>query len=94
MSYFNPLLNSLIAGQALQRAHESEKERQVRRAQAVAKNAAAEGDRFERAVESDDAINPTHGDDEPHREPPEQRKKKRPPEENGDGEPPHLDLKA
>lgn len=55
MTYFNPLVAPLAQGQQVQRSA-AEKERQVARAQALSKNTAAEGDRFDHQVESTDAL--------------------------------------
>jgi hypothetical protein len=64
MTYFNPLVGPLAQSPQAQRLAAADKERQVARAQALAKNAAAEGDRFEHTVESPDAVSPA-GDDAP-----------------------------
>lgn len=55
MTYFNPLIAPIATGSQVQRAAAADKERQVARAQALAKNSAADGDRFEHQVESPDA---------------------------------------
>jgi hypothetical protein len=60
MTYFNPLIGPVAQGPQAQRAA-AEK---IARAQALAKNSAAEGDRFEHTVESADALPPA-GDDAP-----------------------------
>lgn len=55
MTYFNPLIAPIATGSQAQRAAATDKERQVARAQTLAKNSAADGDRFEHQVESPDA---------------------------------------
>ena len=61
MTYLNPLIAPIVQGPQAQRAA-ADKERQIARAQALGKNSAAEGDRFEHPVESADAVSPV-GDD-------------------------------
>jgi hypothetical protein len=93
MTYFNPLIGPLAQSPQAQKVAASDKERQVARAQALARDSAAEGDRFEHAVESADALSPV-GDDAPggggrQREPARDERKK----PNGDdGGEPHLDV--
>ena len=62
MTYLNPLIAPVVQGPAAQKAAAADKERQIARAQAVAKNSAAEGDRFEHQVESADGLSRV-GDD-------------------------------
>ena len=61
MTYLNPLIAPLAGGPQAQRTA-ADKERQIARAQALGKNSAAEGDRFEHTVGSADAVSPV-GDD-------------------------------
>jgi hypothetical protein len=95
MTYFNPLVGPVAQSAQAQKVAASDKERQVARAQALARDSAAEGDRFEHAVESADALSPV-GDDatggggrqgEPA---PDKRKKS----DAGGGAEPHLDVKG
>jgi hypothetical protein len=95
MTYFNPLIGPVAQSPQTQKVAASDKERQVARAQALARNSAAEGDRFEHADESADALSPV-GDDAPggggrQREQP--RDKRKQPPTDGDGES-HLDIKG
>jgi hypothetical protein len=77
MTYLNPLIAPIVHGPQPQRtAAAADKERQVARTQALSKNSAAEGDRFEHQVESADGLSPV-GDDpakggqqQPQRRPP------------------------
>jgi cobalamin biosynthesis protein CobT len=61
MTYFNPLIAPVAQGPQVQKAA-ADKERQIARSQDLAKNAAAEGDRFEHSVESADGLSQV-GDD-------------------------------
>ena len=95
MTYFNPLVAPVAQGTQTQRAAAADKERQIARNQALARNSAAEGDRFEHTVESADALTPV-GDDAPRGGQPRQQQRKRPDEsgadtggESGDA---HLDV--
>ena len=58
MTEFNPLAGSILQSTQVQRQSEADKQRQVRRAQALAKDVAARGDHFEHEVESADAVAP------------------------------------
>ena len=95
MTYFNPLI-APVAGSAQALRAAADKERQVARAQALAKNAAAEGDRFEHQVESADALKPASDDGSNGGQPRRQPKRK----DDGQGQvnadapedPPHLDV--
>jgi hypothetical protein len=62
MTYLNPLIAPIVQGPQAQRAAAADKERQIARTQALSKNSAAEGDRFERQVESAEGLSPV-GDD-------------------------------
>ena len=95
MSFLNPLAGTVAGQQLTQAALETEKVRQVRRAQAVSKNIAAASDRLEHEVESFDAVKPVDEDD-PQSDP--RQSKKRPKRKDaapeGKDDPPHIDLKA
>ena len=97
MTYFNPLIAPVAGSQGAQRAA-ADKERQVARAQALTKNAAAEGDRFEHQVESADALKPAGDDASNGGQPRQQQKRKEDgqgqPAAEPPGEPPHLDVTA
>lgn len=96
MSFLNPLAGTVAGQQLTQASLETEKVRQVRRAQTVSKNVAAANDRLEQEVESSDAIKPVdpngHQSD-PH-QPKKQSKRQGTSADDGDDEHPHLDLKA
>ena len=93
MSQINPFIGSVLQSPGVQRAAASDKDRQLRKANDLQKNAGLSGDRFEHAVESAEALDPAH--DEKKQEP----KKKRPAKparkksESGDDKP-RLDLTA
>jgi len=58
MTYFNPLIAPLAGSPQAQRTAAADKERQAARGQALAKNSAAEGDRYEHEVESPEGLSP------------------------------------
>ena len=96
MTYLNPLIAPLAGSPQAQRTA-ADKERQIARAQALGKNSAAEGDRFEHTVESADALSPV-GDD-PARggsQNKQERKDPRPQDDatEGDGGESRLDVTA
>jgi hypothetical protein len=93
MTYLNPLIAPIVQGPQAQKAA-ADKERQVARAQALAKNSAAEGDRFEHQVESADALSrvgedPSKGG-QPRQQP--QHKPSQQPEEDGGDGAAHIDV--
>jgi hypothetical protein len=95
MTYLNPLIAPIVQGPQAQRAAAADKERQIARAQALSKNSAADGDRFERQVESADGLSAV-GDD-PAKDSRQGRQQRR--EQNSDDrreetsdEKPHLDV--
>jgi len=95
MTYFNPLIGPVAQSPQAQKVAASDKERQVARAQALAKNAAADGDRFEHTVESADALSPV-GDDATggggqRREPARDKRKQ---SARTDDDEPRLDVKG
>lgn len=75
MTYLNPLIAPIVQGPQAQKAAAADKERQVARAQALSKNSAAEGDRFEHQVESAEALSRV-GDDPSHGGQPNQQQRK------------------
>lgn len=92
MTYFNPLIAPVAQGQQVQRAA-ADKERQVARAQALTKNTAAEGDRFEHQVESADGLTPVGDDPSKGGQPRRRRQNSRDGSEpDGPGETPHIDV--
>lgn len=64
MTDFNPLAGSILGSAQAQQQLDVHKQRQVRRVQALRKNAAAEGDRFEHQVESPEELSPVNEDPE------------------------------
>jgi hypothetical protein len=62
MTDFNPLAGSILGSAQAQQQMDVQKQRQVRRVQALRKNAAAEGDRFEHQVESPEELAPVNED--------------------------------
>jgi hypothetical protein len=95
MTYFNPLIAPIAGGPQTQKAA-ADKERQVARAQALAKNFAAEGDRFEHTVESADGL--ARVGDDPARGGQQQKHQKKSPTPSDDdvrdedAGPAHLDV--
>ena len=95
MTYFNPLIAPLAGTPQAQRTAAADKER-VARAQALAKNTAAEGDRFEHQVESADALSPVG--DGPSNNPRQKQSRHRQAShgsatDDASGEP-HIDIKG
>lgn len=93
MSQINPFIGSIVQAPEAQRAAAADKDRQLRKAADLRKNAGLATDRFEHAVESAEAVDPAH--DEPKQE----RPPKRPPRSPNkpldfDEEEPGLDLTA
>lgn len=104
MTYFNPLIAPIATGSQVQRVAAADKERQVARAQALAKNSAADGDRFEHQVESPDATKSVGdeasggGHEQPEQRPHDSPTNNPPPVDEHDSEPgeeePRLDITA
>ena len=102
MSFLNPLAGTVAGQQLTQASLETEKVRQVRRAQTASKNIAATSDRLEHEVESSDAVKPV--DPNGHQSDPHQKRQSKRQETGagggadegavGDDEQPHIDLKA
>jgi hypothetical protein len=95
MSQINPFTGSILQSPVVQRQQAAEKDRQVRRAQDVEKNAALTDDRLEHQVESSDAPAAVHDEDSP-----DPRKRKRPghhaqgAKQSDSDDQSHLDLTA
>ena len=98
MTYFNPLIAPVAQGTAAQRAAAADKERQIARSQALTRNSAAEGDRFEHTVESADALPPVGDDPSRGGQPRQQQQHKQPDDPGQDGSAAageaHLDVTA
>lgn len=58
MTYINPLAGALLTGSVAQQQASTEKARQVRRAQTVARNIAAQADTLDHEVENPEAVTP------------------------------------
>jgi hypothetical protein len=94
MTYLNPLIAPIVQGPQAPKAA-ADKERQVARAQALAKNSAADGDRFEHQVESADALSRA-GEDSSRGGQSRQHERKPPQPSDGADDaaagPPHIDV--
>lgn len=92
MSQINPFTGSILQAPSVQRAQAVDKDRQLRRAHDLAKNAALQGDQHQHEVESSEALTPVQ-DDQPRKQP----RPKKPAQDHVDhddsGEP-HIDVTA
>ncbi len=93
MTQINPFTAIIQSGQ-VQQQHSAEKKRQLRRMQNLGKNAALQGDRLEHQVESSDAVQAIHDQENSYQ--PQRRSGHRPPppKPNADDEGEHLDVTA
>ena len=95
MTQINPFTGAIIQGSQLPPRQIADKDRQIRRAQNLAKNSALQGDQLEHQVESADALHATNDSrDSFHqqRRPPNPHKTPaKPPPSDKD---PHIDLTA
>jgi hypothetical protein len=93
MTQINPFTGSVLQSTTVQRTQSAERDRQIQRAQSLAKNAAVASDRLEHQVESAEELRPIR--DEPQNQPRQRRRSgKRRPDEQTPDEPGHLDLTA
>ena len=93
MSQINPFIGSVLQAPSAQRAAAADKDRQLRKASDLQKNAGLSEDRFEHAVESAEALDPAH--DEQKQEPKKKRPAKAPKKKSeSDEDEPRLDLTA
>ena len=90
MTDFNPLAGSILGSTQAQHQVDIEKQRQVRREQAIRKNIATRDDEMEHQVESSEELPPVG--DEPDDQQNSKQNPHRKPEDDGKG--PHLDLTA
>ena len=95
MSQINPFTGSILQAPHVQRSQAADRDRQLRRATDLSKNAALAGQQLQHEVESSEAITPVHDDQSKN---PQQRKKSKPhdtasQDDRGDGTE-HLDLTA
>jgi hypothetical protein len=94
MTQINPFVGSVSQTGGVQRQQSADKDRQMRRAADVEKNAGLSSDRFEHAVESAEALPEIHDEqknDAKKRRPPHKQPEKQQTDEN---EEPGLDLTA
>jgi hypothetical protein len=95
MPELNPLAGAILQSIQSQRQTGIEKERQVRRAQILEKDAAAQTDRFEHQVESSDELAQVNEEEKRREEARRGWKRKRTKDEESGGErDPHIDLTA
>ena len=92
MTDFNPLAGAILGSAQAQHQVDVEKQRQLRRAQALRKNVAARDDQLEHQVESSEELSPVHDEDQGHKQ--GQQKDPGDPHHGNDDGPPHIDLKA
>ena len=94
MTYINPLAGALLTGSVAQQQAATEKTRQVRRAQAVARNIAAQSDTLDHEVENAEAVTGVRDDGSGRQQPRHGRREDNPgtPEEGEDGG--RLDVRA
>lgn len=95
MNVINPFIGSVLQSPQVQRQQADAKASQVRRAQELARNVAAESDRYTHTVESPEALKPVHDERDEARKKRKQRRRQ-PADEAApaDEESPRLDLKA
>jgi hypothetical protein len=91
MTDFNPLAGAILGSAQAQQLVANEKQRQLRRAQALRKNVASGGDHSEHEVESTEELHPVDDGDKGKDGSKENRR-----EHRGDQEKtqPHIDVKA
>lgn len=73
MTQFNPITGAILVNQQLVTRQATAQTTHIKRTQALQKNIAAQGDRFESEVESTEKIDPAH---DQKREQPQQRKRR------------------
>lgn len=92
MTDFNPLAGAILGSAQVQQQSDLQKQRQLRRAQTLRKNVAAQADQLDHQVESPEEPAPT--DDGPSDHPGRQKKRDPRNPANQDDDRPHIDLKA
>ena len=92
MTDFNPLAGAILGSAQVQQQIDLQKQRQLRRAQALRKNVAAQSDRLDHQVESPEEAAPIYdnSDEQPHQK--SKRDPRHPPAKD-DGNP-HIDVRA
>jgi hypothetical protein len=96
MDTINPLANTLLQSTHVQRQQSADKQRQVRRTQALQKNVATRDDELEHQVESSEELPPVNDEQREHEQ---SKRSKRDPrnaseQDESQDQPPHLDLTA
>ena len=94
MSEINPLTYAVVQNIQAQRQMAVDKERQLRRAQALEKDAAAHDDEMEHQVESSEQVEPIHDEAQMQQRRPQRKPPQRQHDEDEVGKPPHIDLTA
>ncbi len=95
MTQINPFTGAIIQGSQLPGRQIADNDRQIRRAQNLAKNSALQGDQLEHEVESSDALHATNDSRDSYREHrrsgnPHPKSKEQTPTDDE----PHIDLTA
>ena len=93
MSQINPFTGAILQAPHVQRTQAADRDRQLRRAQDLNKNAALAGEQLQHEVESSEAVPPAHNDQQQKGR---KRNKRRgtpsdPPEAGGEA---HIDVTA
>jgi hypothetical protein len=91
MTDFNPLAGSILGSAQAQSILGTEKQRQLRRAQALRKDVAAPEDRYEHQVESAEELHPIDDGDSNQSNP---HGKRRQPSRDQKDTPPGIDIEA
>lgn len=95
MSEITPFIASVLQSPGVQKQQAAEKTSQIRRQQELRRNVAAEGDRYQRVVESPEEIKPIHDERDDARDHRRKRQRHSPNHASEDGDPPpHLDVTA
>ena len=92
MTDFNPLAGAILGSAQVQRTIEADKQRQLRRAQALQRNVATRDDQNEHEVESSQALHAI--DDDGQKQPQQQRRDRDRSSPGKDDGKPHIDLRA
>ena len=90
MTEFNPFAGAILGSSQAQSIAGTERQRQLRRAQALRKDVATREDTFEHQVESAEELHPIH-DGDPNRSNSQDKRRQR--QQNHDDKP-QIDLKA
>jgi len=93
MTQFNPITGAILVNQQAVTRQSAAQTEHIKRAQALAKNIAASGDRFEHEIESTEKIDATH-DDNQKKQQQNQHDPDEPDTKDDDDDQPHVDLIA